>query len=202
MAHRKAKHRAVQELLRQALETEIGLAQLYQAALSCAIEPGVRHEWEFDFRHVLRRQDVLRAVLRSLEIDPLEQSPGRLAAAEIGKSLVNVIELTRRTAPPAAAQIVAADCVLTGQAKGMLNWELIGLAADRLEGDVARVLREAHDEVEADEDRHHDRSVGWAREMWLDWMGFDAVLPPPEALDVGATGAGAPKAERARRKMI
>ena len=45
---------------------------------------------------------------------------------------------------------------------------------------MPRRLKDAHDEVEADEDHHLYHTRGWAREMWIQSMGFKAVLPPPE----------------------
>lgn len=202
MARSKAKEQGVHELLYQALETELGGAQIYQAALSCAIDQGLHDEWDHYYRQTLHHQDVLRSVFRSLGLDEQAQTAGRRAVMETGKSLVNVIEQAKQNAAPAVAQIVAAECVVLAETKDHLNWELIGYAADQLSGDAAQVLKEAHDEVEADEDHHLYHTRGWAREMWLESMGFKAVLPPPEEVRDVASAADAAKAERARRKMM
>ncbi|WP_246797316.1 hypothetical protein [Burkholderia perseverans] len=202
MARSKAKEQGVHELLYQALETELGGAQIYQAALSCAIDPGLHDEWGHYYRQTLHHQDVLRSVFRSLGLDEQAQTAGRRAVMDTGKSLVNVIEQAKQNAAPAVAQIVAAECVVLAETKDHLNWELIGYAADQLSGDAAQVLKEAHDEVEADEDHHLYHTRGWAREMWLQSMGFEAVLPPPEEVRDVASAADAAKAERARRKMM
>ncbi|NIF92096.1 hypothetical protein [Burkholderia sp. Cy-637] len=202
MFHGKARHRGVHELLYQAFEAELGGAQVYRAALSCVHDPALHETWERHHRQSLHHQDMLRAIFRGLGLDELIQTPGRLAVAETGKALVNVIELARRNASPADAQIIAAECVLLAETKRNLNWELIGRAAEQLSGDAASLLREAHDAVAAQEDHRLYRTREWARGMWLAAMGFPAVLPPPETGRDGAPAADAAQAARARGKMM
>ncbi|ALK29914.1 hypothetical protein bpln_1g10940 [Burkholderia plantarii] len=175
----------------------MGGARIYRAALSCAIDQGLHDQWEHDYRQTPHHQDVLRLVFRSLGLDEQTQTAGRRAVMETGKSLVNAIEPAKQNAAPAVAQIVAAECVVPAETKDHLNRALTGCAADRLSGDAARVLKEAHDEVEADKDHHLYHTRGWAREMWLQSMGFEAVLPPPEEGRDVASAADAAKAERA-----
>ncbi len=80
---------------------------------------------------------------------------------------------------------------------------LIGDAADQLpDGDAAKALKAAHDEVEADEDHHLYHTRGRAREMWIESMGFKAVLPPPEEVKKVESAADAARAERSRGKMM
>ncbi|KVF63252.1 DUF892 family protein [Burkholderia cepacia] len=202
MAHRQPKHEGIRELLCQAYETELGGAKLYEAALQCATDGDLHKEWEKYHRETLHHQEVLRKVFETLGMDPDAQSPGRSAVAATGKALVHVIEQARKQADPALAQVVAAECVVLAETKDHLNWELIGYAADQLSGDAAKILKDAHDEVEADEDHHLYHTRGWAREMWIDSMGFKAVLPPPEEVKKVESAAEAARAERSRGKMM
>jgi rubrerythrin len=202
MAQRKSKHEGILELLCQALETELGGAKIYEAALKCATDDDLHREWEKYHKETLHHQEVLRGVFDSLGLDPDTQTPGRSGVAALGQSLVDTIEGAKKHAEPAAAQIVAAECVVLAETKDHLNWELIGYAADQLTGDAAKVLKAAHDEVEVDEDHHLYHTRGWAREMWIASMGFKAVLPPPEEVKKVESAAEAARAEHARGKMM
>ncbi|WP_241172505.1 hypothetical protein [Burkholderia gladioli] len=194
----------VHELLYQAFEAELGGAQVYRAALPPALRARSRpaRTWERHHRQSLHHEDMLRAIVRGLELDERIQPPRWRAVAETGKALVNVVELARRNASPADAQIIAAECVLLAETKRNLNRELIGQAAEQLSGDAASLLREAHDAVAAQEDHRLYRTREWARGMWLAAMDFPAVLPPPETGRDGAPAAGAAQAARARGKMM
>lgn len=177
----------VRELLYQALETELGGAKVYEAALSVVTDEALREEWQKYRDETLHHQEVLRSVFDALGLDPDEKTRGRAAVAGLGKALV--------------AQIVAAECVVLAETKDHLNWELIGLAAGELSGDAARVLKDAHDEVEPDEDHHLYHTRGWTRELWMDSMDFKAALPPPEEVRKVDTAIGAARAEHARGRM-
>ncbi len=83
-----------------------------------------------------------------------------------------------------------------------MNWELIGEAADALSGNEAKVLREAYDEVEEEEDEHLYHTMGWARELWLESLGLPAVLPPPEEEKHVKTAIGAARAKQSREEML
>lgn len=202
MAHRQPKHEGILELLCQAYETELGGAKIYEAALQCATDEDLHKEWEKYHRETLHHQEVLRKVFETFGMDPDTQTPGRSGVAAIGKALAHTIEQARKQADPAVAQVVAAECVVLAETKDHLNWELIGYAADQLSGDAAKTLKDAHDEVEADEDHHLYHTRGWAREMWIQSMGFKAVLPPPEEVKKVESAADAARAEKSRGKMM
>ncbi|MBI0325728.1 hypothetical protein [Burkholderia plantarii] len=197
MTRSKAKAQGLHELLYQALETELGGAQICQAAPSCATGQGWHDERDPFHRQTLHHQDVPRSAFRSLGLDERTQTAGRRAVMETARSLVDVSEHARQNAAPAVAQRAAAECVVLAETNDHRNRELIGCAADQLSGDAAQVPKEAHDEVEADEDHHLYRTRGRAREMWFRSMGFEAVLPSPEEVRGVASAAGAAKAERA-----
>ena len=81
---------------------------------------------------------------------------------------------------PAAAELVACECVVLAETKDHADWELIGECAKAAEGDAAIALQAAYDEVEDQEDEHLYHTKGWCRELWLQSLGLPAVLPPPE----------------------
>ena len=88
------------------------------------------------------------------------------------------------------------------ETKDHLNWELIGEAAKKAKGDVAKALKEAHGEVEDEEDEHLYHTAGWTRELWIESLGMPAVLPPPEEEKDVKTAIGAARAKNARAQMI
>jgi hypothetical protein len=65
-----------------------------------------------------------------------------------------------------------------------------------LQGDRKAVLMAACEEVEDQEDEHLYHSKGWSRELWLDSLGLEAVLPPPEERQQVTTAIGAAKAQK------
>jgi hypothetical protein len=66
------------------------------------------------------------------------------------------------------------------ESKDHMNWELMGEAAPKLEGERKQVRTEAFQEVGEQENEHLYHTMGWARELWLGFLRLPAVLPPPE----------------------
>ncbi|WP_369798781.1 hypothetical protein [Achromobacter sp. DMS1] len=93
-----------------------------------------------------------------------------------------------------AAQRVAVECVVLAETKDHANWALIGRVAQEHGGRMGKVLAQAHAAVAPDEDHHLYHSQGWARELWIEALGYPAVLPPPEEI----RQAHRPLARRAR----
>jgi hypothetical protein len=112
------------------------------------------------------------------------------------------MEMASQAGKPDAAQLVATECVVEAETKDHLNWELIGQIAETGKGPEAKILKEAYDEVEEEEDEHLYHSTGWARELWIDSLGLPAVLPPPEEEKDVKTAIGAARAKQARDKMV
>jgi hypothetical protein len=102
---------------------------------------------------------------------------------------------------PAAAEIVAAECVVHAETKDHLNWELIGELAKQ-GGPFAKALAAAQAEVEEEEDEHLYHTSGWTRELWIQELGMEAVLPPPEEEKDVKTAIGAERAKQQREKML
>ena len=189
----------LKELLLQALEHEMGGVKIYQAALQCVQNDDLREEWERYELETETHVQILHDVFSALQLDPDEQSPGRNIVREMGMRLLRSIEEARQAGDPAAAQLVAAECVTIAELKDHFNWELLGQAAKSLGGADGKALMGAYQEVEEQEDEHFYHSKGWARELWLAALGMKAVLPPPEEKKHVKTAIGAARAEQSRK---
>lgn len=192
----------VKELLLQALETERGGLKVYTAAINAALNEDLREEWQEYLEETKHHEEVLTRVFADLGMDTEETSPGREVCAHTGASLVAAIELAMANAEPAAAELVACECVVLAETKDHANWELIGKVAESSEDKVAAVLKLAYDEVEEDEDHHLYHTKGWCRELWIQSLGMPAVLPPPEEVQQVETAIGAARAEQAREDLL
>src|SRR5215216_7739029 len=194
------KDEQVRELLYQALETEIGGVQVYTTALRCAENEDLKKEWEEYLEQTKTHVTIVEDVLTKLDLDPNEETPGRKVVRTIGESLVESMEMALQEGEPGAAQLVAAEAVVLAETKDHQNWHLIGEVSKKGKGEVAKVLKEAYDEVEHEEDEHYYHTKGWARELWMESLGMKAVLPPPEEVQKVDTAIDAARAEQSRTK--
>lgn len=190
------------ELLYQALETEIGGAQVYENALECAVNEDLHKEWTEYLEQTRTHRRVLLNVFNELGLDPDARTPGREVVAHIGQSLVKAMQMARKAGDPVAAELVAGECVVLAETKDHLNWELIGHMAEKATGKESKVLKQAYEAVEQEEDHHLFHTTGWTRELWLDSLGLPAVLPPPEEVRNVETQIGASRAEQSRDQML
>lgn len=190
------------ELLYQALETEMGGVQVYETAVRCAVNDDLKKEWKEYLDQTRNHERIVRELFGKLGLDPEAETPGRAVVRHTGESLVKAMEMARSTASPEAAQIVAAECVTLAETKDHLNWELIGKLAEEANGDEKKALKEAHEQVEEEEDEHLYHTAGWTRELWIEFLGFPAVLPPPEEEKDVKTAIGAARAKQAREEML
>lgn len=192
----------LQDLLLQMMETELGGEQVYRAAISCAINPDLKKEFEEYLEETLSHQNVVRTLCEELGVDPDGLSPSRSVVQHIGQSLVKAMELAKSNGSPAAAQLVACECVVHAETKDHANWELLGKVADAAVGPEKKALKAAHEKVEKDEDHHLYHSKGWCRELAIETLGMPAVLPPPEEVKQVETAIGASRAEQQRASML
>ena len=192
----------VNELLLQALETELGGVQVYETALRCAVNDDLRKEWKEYLDQTRTHVDVLKRVFETLSLDAKAESPGRLVVRHTGQALVKAMEMALKSGDKAAAELVACECVVLAETKDHANWELIGHVAKNGRGDAVAVLKQAYDAVEDEEDHHIYHTKGWCRELWIQSLGFPAVLPPPEEVKQVETAIGAARAEQARDEML
>lgn len=168
------------ELLYQALETELGGVDIYKVALSAVRNEDLRMEWDKYLLQTLEHIEKLRTACVVAGLDPERDTPGRQVQRVIGKALVNAIHLAKGNGDPAAAEIVAAECVTLAETKDHANWSLLTKLGLAPEDGGPRVSDSVAGEVEDEEDEHLYHSSGWARELWMQTLGLPARLPPPE----------------------
>ncbi|HEY8186948.1 MAG TPA: DUF892 family protein [Pyrinomonadaceae bacterium] len=195
------KREQLDELLYQALETELGGVQVYTTALRCAVNEDLKEEWQEYLEQTKNHVEIVEGVFEQLGLDAEAETPGRGVVRHIGESLVKAMEMALQAGDKAAAQLVAAESVVLAETKDHLNWHLIGEAAKKASGDIAKVLKEAHEEVEDEEDEHLYHTTGWTRELWIQSLGMKAVIPPPEEVKEVKTAIGAARAAQARGQM-
>jgi rubrerythrin len=191
----------VHELLYQALETELGGAQVYETALRCVKNDDLREEWERYHQQTTHHVEIVRGLLEVFGLDPKAETHGRSVVRHIGASLVKAMEMALAQGTPEAAELVAAESVTLAETKDHLNWELIGEAAKRVKGEDGKALRTAFKEVEGQEDKHLYHTMGWSRELWIESLGMPSVLPPPEEQKDVKTAIGAARAKQVRSDM-
>lgn len=196
------KDQQVGELLYQMLETELGGVQVYSTALRCVENEDLKEEWEEYLAQTENHVTIVEECIEKLGLDPNAETPGRQVVRHIGESLVEAMEMALAEGEPGEAQLVAAECVVHAETKDHLNWHLLGEVTKKAKGEVAKVLKEAHEQVEHEEDEHLYHTKGWARELWIESLGMKAVLPPPEEVKQVESAIGAARAEQARTEML
>jgi rubrerythrin len=192
----------VNELLLQALETELGGIQVYETALRCVVNEDLKEEWEKYLEQTTNHKVILTEVFEKLGLDPTQETPGRKVVRHIGQSLVQAMEMALKNGKPEAAELVACECVVLAETKDHANWELMGQFAEKGKGKEGKAIKEAVEEVEDQEDEHLYHSKGWCRELWIASLGMPAVLPPPEEEKNVKTAIGAARAQSARKGML
>lgn len=192
----------LEDLVIQMMETELGGEQVYRTALTCAVNADLKKEWQGYLDETLHHQEVVRSICDTLGIDPDTQTPTRAVVKHIGESLVKAMQMAKKAAPAAAAQVVACECVVLAETKDHANWELLGKVAEVATGDAGKTLKAAHKAVEKDEDHHLYHTKGWCRELSIEGLGMPAVLPPPEEVKNVETAIGASRAEQQRKEMM
>ena len=186
------------ELLLQAYEHEKGGVLIYETALKCVVNEDLGREWNGYLEQTRNHVRVLGEALTALEIDLYTETPGRQVVRYLGSSLVQAMQMALTSAPRKAAQLVACECVVHAETKDHLDWELIGKCLESLEGTQREVLSQAYEQIEDEEDEHLYHSKGWCRELWLESLGLDAVLPPPEETQHVTSGVEAAKVQKDR----
>jgi ferritin-like metal-binding protein YciE len=192
----------VKELLYQALETELGGVQIYKKAISCAVNDELKTEWEKYLSETETHVEIVEQIFADLDLDTSVETPGREVVRHKGKALVKAMDMALASGDEVGAQLVASECVVEAETKDHANWELIGRVAEEATGDTKKVLMEAYEQVEEEEDEHLYHTMGWSRELWIDALGMPAVLPPPEEEKKVKSAIGASRAEQSRDEML
>jgi rubrerythrin len=186
------------ELLLQSLEHERGGVKVYTTALKCAQRPDLQAEWEKYLSQTEEHVSTLTELCEVFDIDPFTMTPGTQIVKALGTSLVEAMNTALAAGDPTAAQLVATECVVLAETKDHLSWELLGEAAKTLSGEEREALQEAYEKIEEQEDEHLYHTQGWCRELWLESLGLEAELPPPEERQDVTSAAEAQQAKESR----
>ena len=156
------KDEQLNQLLYEALETEMGGIKVYETAIRCAVNEDLKEEWEEYHEQTQKHEQIVRELFGKLGLDPQKETPGRQVVRHIGESLVKAMEMALKAGKPEAAQIVATECVVEAETKDHLNWELIGQVAEKSKGEERKALKDALEQVEKEEDEHlyHTKGAG------------------------------------------
>jgi hypothetical protein len=190
------KTKQVEELVLQSLEHEMGGVKVYETALTCALNSELKDEWQKYLAETRTHVMVLEEVCRVMNIDPAHETPGRLAVRSVGAALVEAMTATKAAGDRHAAELVACESIVLAETKDHLDWELLGKCADELSGTKGDTLKSAYDTIEEQEEEHLYHTKGWCRELWMESLGLNAVLPPPEERKQVKTAIGAARAEQ------
>lgn len=190
------------ELLYQALETEIGGVQVYETAVRCASNADLKQEWEKYLEETRSHVEIVTALFSEIGLDPELDTPGREIVRFKGTALVQAMESALNSGDPVLAEIVAAEAVVDAETKDHANWQLIGRLVEEAPKRIREALGRAYEQVEEQEDEHLYHTMGWARELWIGSLGLAAVLPPPEEQKSVKTAIGAARAEQTREAML
>jgi hypothetical protein len=196
------KEKEVTNLVYEALETELAGVEVYETALTCAINDDLKKEWKEYLEQTRHHVEVVENLCRALSLDATKETPGRQIVRLKGEALVQAMKAALSVGDPAAAEIVAAECIVEAETKDHDNWELLGEVAKKAKGEMRRAIKQAFDEVEDEEDEHLYHTMGWARELRIQALGMPAVLPPPEEEKHVKSAIGAARAKQARSEML
>jgi hypothetical protein len=191
----------VEELVLQSLEHEIGGVKVYSTALGCAVNQDLKAEWQEYLEQTKSHVSALETLCAALSLDPARETPGRQVVRHVGAALVEAMNLALGAGDPAAAELVACECVVLAETKDHADWQLLSKCAEHLDGSAAVAFKAAVSTVEDQEDEHLYHTRGWCRELWVQALGLPAVLPPPEEQQQVKTAIGAARAEQLGEKL-
>lgn len=187
------------ELLYQALETEIGGVRIYETAVSCAVNEDLKGEWQKYLDETRHHVELVQEIFAKVGLETATETPGRGIVRHLGEAMVMAMEKAKAGGKPAAAEIVAAECVVLAETKDHQNWELLGQTLNDAPPEFAAAIRPPWEEVEGQEDEHLYHTRGWARELWYQSLGLPAQLPPPEETQDVKSMKEAAEVEEARK---
>ena len=145
-------NKQAEELLYQALETELGGEQVYKTAIECAQTDELREEWRKYLEETQNHQRIVLQIFDQLGLDANRQTPGREVVRHLGESFIKAMTMVQQAVPGELAELVAAECVVLAETKDHQNWELIGeLAREYGVRDRRRVRLEPEPPVVAEQ---------------------------------------------------
>ena len=81
--------------------------------------------------------------------------------------LVVAMKMALAAGDPAAAELVACECVVLAETKDHADWELIGECAKELTGELRQPLSDAYGRSRTRKTSTSITRKGWCRELWL-----------------------------------
>ena len=161
--HEAARSAALAGPLYQTLETELRGMHVYAQALKLAVDVKLREEWAEYLAQTEGHVAITRTLLETAGLDPEADVPSRRPARTLGRALVGAMAAAQGTPDGEAAQLTAAQCVVLAETADHAAWEMIGLLARDLDGDLGRALREAQHAIQVEGDQHLEQTVRWMR---------------------------------------
>ena len=194
------------ELLYQALETEQGGMQIYTTALACVQNEDLKKEKE-EWEEYLA-QDSATTSGSSWRRSRTRARPGRRRRRGARSSATSASRWSRRwrwrspRARPRRRSSSRPSASCSRRRRTTSTGSCSASRGKKPKGDDGKALREAHEEVEDEEDEHLYHTTGWTRELWIQALGMPAVLPPPEEEKEVKTAIGAARAKQSRKEML
>jgi rubrerythrin len=172
---------AVEELLLQSLEHELGGEKIYETALRCVCNAELKKAWETFLGDTREHAAKLRGICVAMQIDPETETPGRAVVRYIGQALERAMQMALAAGDLHLAERVAAECVVLAETKDHLDWEMLDQCGKYLNGSPGgKALREAAAQIEHQENDHLYRTRGFCRELWSQSLGMQMILPLAE----------------------
>lgn len=191
----------LKKLLLQMLEHERGSVDIYQTAIKCALRDDLKDEWTRHLAHTRQHELILTEACRKLALNPEQMTSGREVNKYLGESLISAMELAHETGSPDEAQLIACECVALAESTNHSNWQLLEQCAGTSTEEQKQVLSAAVGAAKDEVDEHCYRARGWERELWLQSLGIEAVLPPPEERAHVTSPIRAARVEHGRERM-
>jgi rubrerythrin len=164
------KNEQLNQLLYEALETEMGGVQVYETAIRCAVNEDLKEEWEEYHEQTQKHEQIVRDLFGKLGLDPEKETPGRQIVRHIGKSLVKAMEMAR----PASRSGSDRGRGMRGQAE---TKDHLGLWRGREKARRRAKAKEALDKSRKEDDIFSRRA---GPGLWIDSLGLPAAIPPPK----------------------
>ncbi len=176
----------LERLLRQCLNNACAANRIYRTAISCARSSRLRDLWQSCLVAVEIQRRVCLEVLMRLGLDAHDSRVRGADSVVIATDLISAVQAASSLSDAGNLELIAAEAVMLMEAKIQMNAELIGYIAAY--GSAAHLpqLRDACPVLLAlrlHQQMFHTRE--WVRELWLESIGFAALLPPPATGSIG-----------------
>ena len=173
------KKEQLNELLYQALETEAGGVQVYETAIRCAINADLKEEWKQYLAQTRTHEQIMRGLLEKMGLDSAIDTPGRQIVRHKGESLVDAMKMALKAGDRQAAQLVAAECVVTAETKAEMKRVLDDIQSGRFTRDWMLECKAGQPSFKATrrlEAEHPIEEVGERLRGMMPWIGKNRLV--------------------------